>query len=84
VDGSGVCVELRDDPPLSLQFGARAITLRRDFRREWSAIMPGHPPLPLHDLTVTRVPGFNVILARYGDWLAAAAQPTQEAEVNVN
>ncbi|MBB5362417.1 hypothetical protein [Deinococcus humi] len=83
VDGSGVCVELRDDPPLSLQFGARAITLRRDFRREWAVIMPGHAPMPLHDLTVARVPGFNVILARHGDWLAAAAQPTQEAEVNV-
>ncbi len=83
VDGSGVCVELRDDPPLSLQFGARVITLRRDFRREWAAIMPGHPPMPLQDLTVTRVPGFNVILARHGDWLAAAAQPTQDAAATV-
>lgn len=78
-DTSGICVELRDDPPLSLQFGARALTLRRDFRREWSAIMPGHAPLALQDLTVARVPGFNVILARHGTWLAAAAQPDREA-----
>lgn len=79
-DGSGVCVELRDDPPLALQFGARTLTLRRDFRREWAAIMPGHAPLALEDLTVSRTPGLTVILARHGRWLAAAAQADAEQE----
>ncbi len=72
-DGGAVCTELRDDPPLTLQFGARAVTLRRDFRGQWMALLPGHPPLTLKDLMVTRGPGFSLILARHGDWLAAAA-----------
>ncbi len=79
-DGSVVCAHLRENPPLTLQLGPRVITLRRDFRREWAAIMPGHPPTVLEDLTVTRVPGFSVILARHGNWLAAAAQPAPQPQ----
>lgn len=79
-DGTVMCAHLRDDPPLTLQFGARVITLRRDFRQEWSAIMPGHAPMALHDLTATRVAGFSVVLARHGNWLAASAWATPEPQ----
>lgn len=78
-DGTALCVELRDDPPLTLHFGARAVTLRRDFRGQWTALLPGHPALNLQDLTVTRGPGFSLILARHDGWLSAAAPPMHES-----
>ncbi len=78
-DGTALCVELRDDPPLTLHFGARAVTLRRDFQGQWTALLPGHPALTLQDLTVTRGPGFSLILARHDGWVSAAALPTDKS-----
>ncbi len=74
-DGMALCAELRDSSPLTLHFGARAVTLRRDFCGQWTALLPGHPALILQDLTVTRGPGFSLILARHDGWLSAAAPP---------
>lgn len=79
-DGSALCVELRDDPPLTLHFGERAVTLRHDFHREWAVLLPGHAPMTLQDLTVVRASGFSLILARHGDWLTAAAEPAPESD----
>jgi hypothetical protein len=73
-DGTFTGVRLRDEP-LHLQVGGRSLTLRRDFKGELAAILPGHPALILHDLLVLPVTHHHVVLVRGGGWLAAAALP---------
>ncbi|GGM10929.1 hypothetical protein [Deinococcus aerophilus] len=73
-DGTFAGVRLRDEP-LHLQVGGRSLTLRRDFKGELAAILPGHPALILHDLLVLPVTQHHVVLVREGEWLAAAALP---------
>ncbi|MDV6374582.1 hypothetical protein [Deinococcus arenicola] len=82
LNGTALCVELRDDPPLTLQFGERAMTLRRDFHRECAVILPGHPQMTLQDLLVVRASGFSLILARHGNWLTAAAEATPQTDAD--
>ncbi len=82
-DGTFASVRLRDEP-LHLQVGGRSLTLRRDFKGELAAILPGHPALILHDLLVLPVTHHHVVLVREGGWLAAAALPrnTQDAQAD--
>lgn len=71
-----VSVQMRDEP-LTLQIGTRAITLRMDFKGELAAVIPGHAAQILRDLLVVRTPGMDLIMARHGPWVAAAASTDQ-------
>lgn len=71
-DGAFLSLQIQDEP-LTLQIGQRAVTLRQDFKGELAAVIAGYAALTLHDLLVIRIPEVSIILARQGNWLAAAA-----------
>ncbi|MFC6659787.1 hypothetical protein [Deinococcus multiflagellatus] len=69
--GPFLSVHLGDDP-VTLDAGARAVTLRQDYKGELVVVLPGLAPMILHDLLVVRVPDLHLLLVRHGAWLAAA------------
>ncbi|MDP9762954.1 hypothetical protein [Deinococcus enclensis] len=54
------------EEPVSFRLEGRAMTLRKDYRGQLMAVLPGYPAQELHDVLVLRMPTMSVLVLKQG------------------
>ena len=64
-DGSFASALIGEEP-VSFRLEGRAMTLRKDYRGQLMAVLPGYPAQELHDVLVLRMPTMSVLVLKQG------------------